>query len=210
VTETLRLSQGGDFGVLDGVVRANRPDLQREATGFERLYGAYRSRVYGFLFRMSGVREDADDLFQETWLRVARTWADRGTAGIADEAAWLFTIARNVFLSGRRASAAKARGVERLRLVPAAASPSPERISAASQEIVALEEAMTQLSEDDRAILWLVAGEGLEQQQVARVLGIGYAAVRQRLARARERLADLLARARMDGDETTTRKERLP
>lgn len=177
---------------------------------FERLYDAYRSRVYGFLFRMSGAPDQTDDLFQETWLRVARTWADRGAADIADEAAWLFTVARNVFLSERRASATKAVGIERLRLVPPPPSPSPELAAAAHEDAAALEEALAGLSEEDRAVLWLVAAEGLDQQQVARVLGIGYAAARQRLARARERLAAGLARERRPGADTTARKERRP
>jgi RNA polymerase sigma-70 factor (ECF subfamily) len=162
--------------------------------------------VYGFLFKMSGARDQADDLFQETWLRVARCWADRAT-DIADEAAWVFTIARNVFLSERRASATQARGAERLKHVPPPASHSPELVAAAREDAAVLEEAFAQLSEDDRALLWLVAAEGLEQQQVARVLGIGYAAVRQRLARARDRLVDHLARAKEDQRQTTAPRE---
>jgi RNA polymerase sigma-70 factor (ECF subfamily) len=185
-------------------VAEDKPDPGGEAAALERLYGAYRSRIYGFLYRMAGTRDGADDLFQETWLRVARNWADR--AGIADEEAWLFTVARNVFLSERRATATKLRGAEELKLVPAPAGRSPEHVAEDRQDAAALEAALAALSADDRAILWLVAVEGLEQRQIAEVLGIGYPAVRQRLARARERLSERLAHATLDGREPDPHK----
>jgi RNA polymerase sigma-70 factor, ECF subfamily len=210
VTDEPALSQVRAQRVLAKVERASRPDVSRGAVAFERLYVAYQSRIYGFLFRMTGARDRADDLFQETWLRVARNWADRGAAEVADQGAWLFTIARNVFVSERRASATNARGIERLKLVPVAASPSPERIAAAHEDAAALEEALLEISDDDRAILWLVAAEGLEQRQVARVLGIDYAAVRQRLARARQRLADRMTCTEADDGQTIGRKESQP
>jgi len=196
----------GPLRVLDGV----EPGKHRGDDGpaFERLYLAYRSRVYGFLYRMSGAGDRADDLFQETWLRVARSWARRGHAEIADQEAWLFTVARNVFLSDRRARVTSARGATQLGEDPVPAGRTPERIAEAREDAAALEAALAELSDDDRAVLWLVAGEGLEQRQIARVLGVGYAAVRQRLARARERLAQRLARASEDGGQTPRKANR--
>jgi RNA polymerase sigma-70 factor (ECF subfamily) len=169
-----------------------------QAAAFERLYAAYRSRVYGFLYRMAGTRDAADDLFQDTWLKVARSWDRRGNAEIADQEAWLFTVARNVFLSERRATAAKTRATHELELVPPSGGGSPERLAATREAGAALEAALDELSDDDRAVLWLAAVEGLHQRQIAQVLGIGYAAARQRLARARERLSQRMARATLN------------
>jgi RNA polymerase sigma-70 factor, ECF subfamily len=202
VTGPGALSHSGRLRVLEGV--------RSEDAAFERMYAAYHSRVYAFLHRLAGTRDGADDLFQETWLRVARSWAERGRADIDDEEAWLFTVARNAFLSERRAHSVKARGAEELRLVPPAPGPSPERAAQERQDVAALDAALAALSDDDRTLLWLVAAEGLEQHQIARVLGIGYAAVRQRLARARDRLAEHLDHARADGAGTPSRRANQP
>jgi RNA polymerase sigma-70 factor (ECF subfamily) len=181
-----------------------------EGAAFERMYASYHSRIYAFLHRMAGTRDAADDLFQETWLRVARTWGDRGRADIEDQQAWLFTIARNVFLSERRAHSVRARGALELRLLPSPAGPSPERAAQDRQEVAALDAALAALSADDRALLWLVATESLKQHQIARVLGIGHAVVRQRLARARERLAEHLGHARVEGATPSSSRKATP
>jgi RNA polymerase sigma-70 factor, ECF subfamily len=169
---------------------SHEPIAARSA--FNRLYAEQRARVYGFLYRLAGARDRADDLFQETWLRVARSFAGGAAAEVEDEEAWLFTIARNVFLSARRARTVETRAAGALTLVPRPAEPTPERLAQAHQGAAALETALAALSEEDRTILWLVAAEDLDQRQVAAIMGIGYAAVRQRLARARARLNERL------------------
>ncbi len=53
----------------------------------------YKHPVYAFIIRMIGNRDTADDLFQETWLRVVRSAGSfRGDAKIST---WLFQIALN-------------------------------------------------------------------------------------------------------------------
>ena len=170
------------------MVAADLAFLPRDGEGFDRLYARYHGRVYGFIHRLARRRDLADNLFQETWLRLARGWADSG--GVADLEAWLFTIARNVFLSQVRADATTSRTALGLRQLPAREPRGPEQAAQASETMSRLEAAFEALSEEDRSILWLVAIEGLDQQQVAGILGIGHAAARQRVARARGRLAE--------------------
>jgi RNA polymerase sigma factor (sigma-70 family) len=162
--------------------------LPRDGEGFDRLYTRYHGRVYGFLHRLARRRDLAEDLVQETWLRLARGWSVSG--GIADLEAWLFTIARNVFLSQVRADATSSRTVEGLRHLPPGEPRGPEQAAQTSETMNRLEAAFEALSDEDRTILLLVAVEGLDQQQVASVLGIGHAAARQRVFRARGRLAE--------------------
>src|SRR5215475_3102824 len=71
-----------------------------EAAAFDALYTRYRDRTFAFLLRLTGRRDVAEDLFQETWLNAARA-APR----LRDDtrlAPWLFTIARNEWVSYRR------------------------------------------------------------------------------------------------------------
>src|SRR5690242_5312949 len=71
-----------------------------DAVAFDRVYATFHPRVYGFLLRLSGRRDTAEDLAQETWLRLAR--AAPGLRPDTTLKPLIFTIARNAFLSHRR------------------------------------------------------------------------------------------------------------
>ncbi len=160
-----------------------------EASAFEAVYEAFRPRLYSFLVRLSRRREVAEDLLEETWLRLV----ERASA-LADDtslAAWLFTVARNLFASWCRHRAVDA---ERMwDLTPSWPAPRPGETpfeSAARGETERrLETALARLSVSDREVLLLVAVEGLAPVDAARVLGLTPEALRKRLQRARERLA---------------------
>jgi RNA polymerase sigma-70 factor (ECF subfamily) len=157
----------------------------------DRVYARYRARIYGFVLRLAGDRHLADDLFQETWMKLARH-ATR-LAEDTDLAAWLFTVARNGHRSYGRAETRNAARLERLSLVEGASAASrPDVQVDMAERMGTLERALLALSTSDREVLLLVGVEGLSQDQVAAILGIQHAAVRQRLSRARARLADKL------------------
>ena len=159
-----------------------------DAAAFNRAYAKYRPRVYGFLLRLSGRRDVADDLLQETWLRLARSASDLREDTVL--LSWLFTVARNQFLSFRRWSVLDVTrllsfGAETL---DAIAIPGPEARSEATARLTLLERALLELPTEMREALLLVAVEGVEQEEAAAILGITYAALRQRLSRARTEL----------------------
>lgn len=68
---------------------------------FETLYRRYRKQLYGYLYNLlSGNAADADEIFSETWIKVIDklpTYQDQGKFS-----AWLFRIARNVFIDTMR------------------------------------------------------------------------------------------------------------
>lgn len=177
------------------VTRPGPPD-SRDAAAFDHLYRRYGGRVFAFLHRLAGARDRADDLYQETWLRIARGW--KALPATADVEAWLFTIARNVFISCYRARQVERRGLVGLRQVAPPASARPDRLLEAAQGLDALEAAFSSLDEDDRTILWLAAIEEMDQARIADIMGVGYAALRQRLSRARNRLAEQLGTGAAD------------
>ncbi len=164
-----------------------------EPAALDAVYRRYRPRIYGFLRRLAGRRDVAEDLFQETWLRLARH-ALR-LAPDTDLAAWLFTVARNQYRSYRRWTLID---LDRRRAVALAADgprgETPYDRAAASEEERRLEAALAALSAADREVLLLVGVEGMAQDRVAEILGIGHDAVRQRVSRARARLSEKLGR----------------
>jgi len=169
--------------------------LQRgETTAFDEVYDRYRPRLFAFLARLTQHREIAEDLLQETWLRLAQH-APRLAANTC-LAAWLFTVARNlhrshvrwlvVDLDQRRWLRRTAReGIE---------NTSPFDLTAAGELERALEHALALLPIKHREAVLLVAVERMEPSEAARVLGISPEALRQRLSRGRVRIADELGR----------------
>jgi RNA polymerase sigma factor (sigma-70 family) len=157
---------------------------------FSKIYAAERERLYGFLVRLCRDRHLAADLFQNTWLKLARN--ARSLREDTDVRAWLFTVARNEFRSHRRAQA-----LDLSRFLAVDRERASFSETAASSEtgpmLEALEAALGKLGDADRELLLLVAVDGLELRQAARVLGISYEALRQRLARARQRLTERIA-----------------
>ena len=62
---------------------------------FDALYREYKVPVYRFIRYLTRNRNEADDLFQETWLRVVRYYPK--ASPVKDIRAWLFTIASNLY-----------------------------------------------------------------------------------------------------------------
>lgn len=165
-----------------------------ERWAFEKAYEAFHVRIYSFLFRLCRRRDTAEDLAQEVWMKLARGAADlREDTNLS---AWLFTVARNAFISHRRWAILD---VSRLVLgddEPEAPSPTPrpDEAHAARETTLRLERALGKLPVASREVLLLVAVEGFEPAEAAEVLGLRPDALRQRLSRARAQLAELLAK----------------
>ncbi|WP_437924932.1 RNA polymerase sigma factor [Sorangium sp. So ce291] len=184
------MERGGAAAPSDAELAARL--RRRDPRAFDELYARYHPRIFSFLVRLSGRRDIAEDLFQDTWLAVARH-ADRLVED-TDLAAWLFTIARNRYRSHRRSAVLDLARAVLFSREPAPAAPGPEAAADARAEVAALEGALRSLAAGHREVLLLGAVEGLEAAQVAKVLGIREDAARKRLSRARAELAARLER----------------
>ena len=161
-------------------------DLRRgDPAAFDAAYARWRAPLYGFLARLSGRREVAEDLLQETWLRLAQH-APR-LAPDTELGAWLFTVARNLHRSHRRWNVVDTALHEALsRFAARLHEPrSPFDFAAASQLERQLEQALASLPLRYREPLLLTAVQQLTPAQAAQVLGLKPEALRQRLSRAR-------------------------
>jgi len=61
---------------------------------FDELYDTYRAAVFSFAFSLTQNRGEAEDLFQETWLRVVRYFPK--VLDMKKVKSWLFTITANL------------------------------------------------------------------------------------------------------------------
>lgn len=165
--------------------------LQRgEVWAFDAVFEAYRPRVYGFLLRLCADRTLAEDLLQETFLRLARS------VGVLRPDTrlrpYLFTIARNLYRSHRRWSWVDGERLLALGRRLIAGPATPQEHAAASELGRRLEATLAALPEASREVALLVLVEGLEPAEAAEILNLRPDAVRQRLARARAALADAI------------------
>lgn len=158
------------------------------AQTFEAVFDEHGAAVFAYLLRRTG-REDAEDLLSETFLTF---WRKYGGHRMPEEPLpFLLAIARRLLANQRRSEARRTALTERM-----AREPEPERADVPEQLAgTGVLEALAQLSEQDREVLLLDAWEQLSGPEAARVLGCREGTYRQRLRRARERLASILEQA---------------
>jgi RNA polymerase sigma-70 factor (ECF subfamily) len=153
-----------------------------EPEAFEEVYVAEKATVYGFLLRLSRDASVAADLFQNVWLKLAQNAVHlREDSNLI---AWLLTVARREYLSFRRAQA-----LDLSRALLLGLTHDEVAVGAGDDELQSVIAALDRLADADREILLLSVTGRLGAEQVSCALGISAVAQRQRLARARQRLA---------------------
>ncbi len=180
--ETREIAQG---------LRRRDPDLLDE------LIGRYQYRLPRYLWTLTGNRETAEDLFQETWIRVLEKSHLYNPRWRFET--WLFSIARNLAIDRLRRR--EPESLDAL-LDPGdegAAREWPDRESATPFETVAAVEqaeqvqgVLRQLPADSREVLVLRFQEDLSLDEIAEVVGAPLSTVKSRLYRGIEAFRNLL------------------
>jgi RNA polymerase sigma factor (sigma-70 family) len=144
------------------------------------LYERHKSRLLGFLVKMCGNRQQAEDTFQEVWVKVMRS-VDTYDPERSSFRSWLYRIARNAAIDLHRREVTR-RGVELdapvgedgatvIDFVPSAA-PGPDRETDQVRVLDAVQSALGRLSERRRTAVLLRHQQGLSYPEIASVLGV--------------------------------------
>jgi RNA polymerase sigma-70 factor (ECF subfamily) len=176
------------------VLRVGEGD--REA--YQELLKRYASRLHHFALRLTRNAAEAEDIVQETFMRVWVHAADYDPKARATT--WLHRIAHNLAVDRLRA---------RGRLVeleedaePVSASRSPAVLVDSKRQAEALHRALDALPERQATAIVLVHLHGLSGKEAAEVMGIGAEAVESLLARGRRALKSELGLAAEKGRPT--------
>ncbi|HWF07751.1 MAG TPA: RNA polymerase sigma factor [Bryobacteraceae bacterium] len=163
-----------------------------DASAFDRIYDTFNRPLLSFLTRMARNRSVAEDLLEETWLRLISNAGD--LHGDTRLGPWLFTVARNLYVSHCRSRAREHSGAADLFLLwPGAVAQSPFDATSLNEIQERLEAAIASLPPIYREVILLVGVEQLRPADAAKVCGVSPESLRQRLSRARGLIARFLA-----------------
>ena len=167
------------------------PSVDWVPPSWEEIVRTHSARVYRLAYRLSGNAHDAEDLTQETFIRVFRSLAGF-TPGTFE--GWLHRITTNLFLDMVRRRQrirfdALPEDTERL---PGTA-PSPEQVYSDTHLDPQIQAALDALSPEFRVAVVLCDIEGLTYEEIAATLGIKLGTVRSRIHRGRVQLREALA-----------------
>lgn len=164
----------------------------------------YGDRVYRLAYRLAGNQHDAEDVTQETFIRVFRS-LDRFEPG--SFTGWLHRITTNVFLDlVRRKSRVKMQPLGEDSKQIASDEPTPEQVMSRADLGPDLQAALDGLAPEFRAAVVLCDVEGLTYEEVGQALGIKVGTVRSRIHRGRRALRVALAER---GVERVARSEQV-
>lgn len=155
----------------------------------------HADRVYRLAYRLSGNPHDADDLTQETFIRVFRSLASYQPGTFEG---WLHRITTNLFLDMvRRRNRLRMEGLpEDTDRLPDDA-PSPEQAYSDNHLDPNLQAALDELPPEFRAAVVLCDVEGLSYEEIGATLGVKLGTVRSRIHRGRQALRAALERRRV-------------
>ena len=168
-----------------------------EMPSWAELVNEHADSVYRLAFRLSGNQHDAEDLTQETFMRVFRN-LKRYQPGTFE--GWLHRITTNLFLDmvRHRSKIRMEELPEDYERVPGTAM-TPEQAYTATNLDPALQHALHELAPDFRVAVVLCDVVGMSYEEIADTLGVKMGTVRSRIHRGRTQLrASLEAQAQVD------------
>jgi len=176
--------------------------LQGDVAAFRELVQRYGDSLLGYLFRMTGNRDQAEDLFQETFKRVhekAHTFRGHGFKS------WLFTIATRVAIDTARrrkrrvvlssvegADCDEEHSSQLDTLAPADDAVDPADTAERDEQKQQVRRAVDALPAKQRATLVLAYYQQLSYREVAEVMGCSLGTVKTQMSRALTALARAL------------------
>ena len=153
--------------------------------GFEEIYQRYSKDVFRFAWYLCGDRAAAEDITSEAFVRL---WTAPAPLRAATVKAYLFAIARNLYLHERRSDARREQIDDAIR-DPAI---DPEGGAGQKEALRAVFQGLKQLTEPDRSALLMRSMDEMPYEEIAAVLGLPLSTVKVKVHRARLKLAQFL------------------
>lgn len=163
--------------------------LDGDTTAFEYLFDRYRDAIHRLFVQRTGSIEDADDLLQETFIKVymnLHRYCPDYTFG-----QWLYTIARNTFIDYVRKRQDDL-SIDEKFSSPASNSPTPEESVINAQRRMQIEHCIARLPENYRKLIRMRFFDEYSYEEIAVKLSLPLGTVKTQIHRARERMCRLI------------------
>jgi len=189
--QTMPTAWRASVSMEDELTRLRKGDLEALAGLIEQ----YQTSLYRYLLRLVHEPATAEDLFQQTWMRVAEKIRKYDPKRSFDN--WLFTVARNLAFDHMRRYRPESldeplpSGGSRLELL-ASDSPGAMEEMLGAERAALVGAAMETLPLIFREVLSLRFEEGMKLEEIAGILQIPLSTVKSRLRRALEDLRNIL------------------
>jgi len=200
-----------DAALAETIRGAQRGD----AAAFDRLVDAYGHRITGFLHRMTGSRQDAEDLVQEVFLRLVRTIGAYKHDGRFEP--WIFRIAANLardrvrrakrapkFVTVRTGDAGDTDEPGSLDKIEGSSEPADAAMERGEQ-IDALHEALAMLPETEREVMMLRHFSQMSFKEIAEMADMPLGTALARAHRGLRRLREIMTAGEASGEQTQRR-----
>ena len=161
--------------------RLSSPDGE---AAFRALYGRHASRLYAYCIRILGNRDDAKDIFQETFIRMHHQ--SKTLRGPVRVAPFMYTIARNLCIS-------QLRGRKQTVQAETAQLPAHDAPLEKAERARLVQRAVEALPFQYREPLILREYDDFSYADIAQIMNIPIATVKVRIFRAKERMRSMLA-----------------
>jgi len=189
------MEEAGESGAKPGYIPDRDTELfNRFLAGndeaYRSLYDLYERPLYLYVVRLLGTEADAQDIFQDIWVRMYRLRGERGT--VTKFSGLLFTIARNLSLNAIRDR--KHLPDLSLEELPSELEPSLRSMEFDEADIrEMIQKALAQLPVNQREAFILREYNGYSYQEIADITGASMINVKTRAWRARERLRKIIS-----------------
>jgi len=165
---------------------------QKNPQVFDQLFLKYKTSVYRFAFYLTQNHSEADDLFQETWLRVVKHLNSKTV--IRNFKAWIFTITMNLHRSELRKKRIRRFFFSNQKINsemlndshPIAESTIIPKVSDTSNEVelnLAITSAIRSLPEKQRQVFLLKEVEGFKHTEISEILNLPVGTIKSLLHR---------------------------
>lgn len=152
---------------------------------FMELYRRYSGRIFAYCRRFLGNREDALDIFQDTFIRFFESAKQERT--MTNVPAFLLRIARNLCLNFKRQSKKMATIEDYMQYETYENNSSKDEL----MELIKI--ALSELPDDYREAFILREYEGMTYNEISEFLGISLPLVKIRIFRAKQKIREILA-----------------
>lgn len=173
--------------------------LKGDIDAFEELIDKYQKMIYNLAYRMFNNASDAEDITQEVFLKIYRNIEK--CSGKPSIKTWVYTITYNTCIDEIR----KNKGKEKISLDKNLSSddgvysfeldskePTPEMYLLNKEGIKDIENAINQLNETNRTLVFLRDVKGLSYNEISEIMDMNIGTVKSRLNRARNNLKNIL------------------